>query len=131
MSRCPREANVTKGPIIALSIALALVTLAGCSKPTSGGSETAGAASAATPGADFSARLCTTLRNTAPQLKAMAPASARAQLVLAIADAFQSKLEALSKVSSDIDTISTATCPEVRAPLLRSTGSASLQDAVR
>jgi hypothetical protein len=127
MSRCPREANVTKGPIIALSIALALVTLAGCSKPTSGGSETAGAASAATPGADFSARLCTTLRNTAPQLKAMAPASARAQLVLAIADAFQSKLE----VSSDIDTISTATCPEVRAPLLRSTGSASLQDAVR
>ena len=61
----------------------------------------------------------------------MAPAPARAQLVLDIADAFQAKREALAQVSSDIDTVSKVSCPEVRAPLLAATGSASLADAVR
>jgi hypothetical protein len=109
-----------------VAVALVLVTLAACSKPVPGA-----APAAVATGPDFSATLCVALRKTSLEVNGMAPAPARAQLVLGIADAFQAKGEALARVSSDIDTISKTSCPEVRAPLLAATGSASLEQAVR
>ena len=115
-----------------LAVALMLLTLAACSKPQPGAATpTAAAPAAVAAGPDFSSALCAALRKTAPEVKGMAPAPARAQLVLDIADAFDAKREALARVSSDIDMIAKTSCPEVRAPLLAVTGSASLQDAVR
>jgi hypothetical protein len=115
-----------------LAMALVLVTLGACSKPAPGEATPTGAAPAVVAtGSDFSATLCGALRKTAPEVKGLAPAPARAQLVLNLADAFQAKREALARVSSDIDTISKTSCPEIRAPLLAATGSASLQEAVR
>ena len=115
-----------------LSVALMLLALAACSKPQPGAAtSTAAAPAAVAAGPDFSSTLCVALRKTAPEVKGMAPAPARAQLVLAIADAFEAKREALARVSSDIDTIAKTSCPEVRAPLIAATGSASLQEAVR
>lgn len=113
-----------------LAVALMLLTLAACSKPQPA-TPTAAAPAAVAAGPDFSSALCAALRKTAPEVKGMAPAPARAQLVLDIADAFDAKREALARVSSDIDMIAKTSCPEVRAPLLAVTGSASLQDAVR
>jgi hypothetical protein len=115
-----------------LAVAIMLLALGGCSKPQPGATTpTAAAPAAVAAGPDFSSTLCVALRKTTPAVKGMAPAPARAQLVLDIADAFGAKREALSRVSSDIDTIAKTRCPEVRAPLLAATGSASLQDAVR
>src|SRR5512140_2624647 len=113
-----------------VAVALVLVALAACSKP-SPGAPTPDAAAPAAKGPDLSGTLCVALRKAAVEVKGMAPAPARAQRVLDIADAFQARREPLAQVSSDIDTISKVSCPEVRAPLLAATGSASLADAVR
>jgi hypothetical protein len=109
-----------------IAAALVLLTLAACSKPSPGvATPTAAAPAAVAGGPDFSAMLCVALRKTAVEVKGMAPAPARAQLVLDISDAFQAKREALARVSSDIDMISKAGCPDVRAPILAATGSTS------
>lgn len=76
-------------------------------------------------------RLCTVLRAKAPELRGMPEVGARAQLVMAIASAFDADARALGTVSSDIDAIAAAGCPEVREPLLAATHAASLQEAVR
>ncbi len=77
------------------------------------------------------ARLCDVLRQTAPEVKGMPEVGARAQLVMAIAGAFDSDAGSLATVSSDIDAIASAGCPEVREPLLAATRAKSLQEAVR
>jgi hypothetical protein len=132
MHRIARGQKTTGAAQRDVAVALLLVTLAACSKPVPGVATPTGAAPAAVAtGPDFSATLCGALRKTALEVKGMAPAPARAQLVLDIADSFQAKREALARVSSDIDPISKTSCPEVRAPLLAATGSASLEEAVR
>ncbi len=132
MHRITRGQMTTGAAQRNVAVALVLVTLAACSKPAPGVATPTGAAPVAVAtGPEFSATLCGALRKTALEAKGMAPAPARAQLVLDIADAFQAKREALARVSSDIDTISTTSCPDVRPPLLAATGSASLQEAVR
>jgi hypothetical protein len=82
-------------------------------------------------GASLPATLCGVLRKMVPEVKGMPAVGARAQLVMAIAAAFDSDATALGTVSSDIDTIASAGCTEVRAPLLAATKATSLQEAVR
>lgn len=85
---------------------------------------------AASSGA-LASKLCTVLRAKAPVLKGLSEVGARAQLVMAIGTAFDADAQALGTVSSDIDAIAAAGCPEVREPLLAATHAASLQEAVR
>ena len=82
-------------------------------------------------GTGLPAKLCGILRQTAPELKGMSEVGARAQLVMAIGTGFDANAGALGVVSSDIDTIAAANCPEVRTPLLAATKATSLQEAVR
>lgn len=118
---------------------LAACVAAGCSKPNtpvaaSPAPAEVAAALAARPAAvtgGVPARLCAVLRAEAPGLKGMSGVGARAQLVMAIATAFDSDAKSLSVVSSDIDTIASSGCAEVRAPLLAATRATSLQEAVR
>lgn len=85
------------------------------------------------PAADarLATTLCGVLRKKAPELKGMPEVAARAQLVMAIAAAFDVNAAALATVSSEIDAVSVASCPEVREPLLAATRASSLQEAVR
>lgn len=83
------------------------------------------------PSGGLAAKLCGVLRSKTPELKDMSEVGARTQLVMAIATAFDVDATALGTVSSDIDAVATAGCPEVRAPLLAATRARSLQEAVR
>ena len=123
--------------LLALTCA-GICTLSACSKtgsaPAPNGVPTGGAVDAAAPDAPsgaLAARLCTVLRSKTPELKGMPEVGARAQLVMAIGTAFDADAKALATVSSDIDAIASAGCPEVRAPLLAATRAATLQEAVR
>ncbi len=117
------------------ALLLAACTVAACSKPEPPASaapipaDPPPVAAAMTGGVP--ARLCDVLRKTAPELKGMPGVGARAQLVMAIAGAFDSDAKSLATVSSDIDAIASAGCPEVREPLLAATRAKSLQEAVR
>ena len=120
-----------------VSIALAGAVVGGlsaCSKtePTQKAGDAVVAAPTAAPASGaLASKLCTVLRAAAPELKGMSEVGARAQLVIAIGTAFDADARSLATVSSDIDAIAAAGCPEVRAPLLAATRAVSLQEAVR
>ncbi len=129
--------------LAAAGLALLAIGLGGCSKTDTAPSTASTAPSVAVApaplpasqpalqGAALPAKLCGVLRTMAPELKGMPAVGARAQLVMAIATAFDSSAVALGTVSSEIDAIATSECPEVRQPLLAATKAASLQEAVR
>lgn len=83
------------------------------------------------PTGALATKLCGVLRQKAGELQGMSEVGARAQLVMAIGTAFDADAKSLATVSSDIDAIAAAGCPEARAPLLAATRAASLQEAVR
>lgn len=118
---------------IAAAVAIAGL-LPACSKtePSPKAADAVVAAPAAAPSSGaLASKLCAVLRSKAPELQGMSEVGARSQLVMAIATAFDVDAKALATVSSDIDAIASAGCPEVRAPLLAATRAASLQEAVR
>ncbi len=130
--------NIPKPGLLFAATWICIFALSACTKngsPPEAGSNapTAAAvvAAASPPNGGLPARLCGVLRTMAPELKGMSAVGARAQLVMAIGTAFDADATSLSTVSSDIDAIAAAGCPEVRDPLLAATHSASLQEAVR
>jgi len=117
----------------------AVLSLAGCSKerpePASGGNSaepvaTATARASATSGG-FAPRLCSVLEKIAPEVRTMAPVGAQAQLVMAIANTFNTDAAALRRVSDEIDVIASTGCPAARKSLLATLKMQSLQEAVR
>ena len=124
-------------PFVAAGLAVLAFGMFGCSRtetpqPTTSAAPSVAAAPApASPVAALPAQLCGVLRAKAPGLKGMPAVGSRAQLVMAIATAFDSDAVALGTVSSEIDAIAASGCPEIRQPLLAATQAASLQEAVR
>jgi hypothetical protein len=76
-------------------------------------------------------RLCEVLRKVTAQVRQMPPVGAQAQLVMAIAAAFDNNAAALEQVSDRIDTIAAESCPAERDILLSVLKKKSLQEAVR
>jgi PBP1b-binding outer membrane lipoprotein LpoB len=77
------------------------------------------------------AKLCDVLRKVAPEVRNMSPVGARAQLVMAIAGAFDVDAAALREVSEKIDVIASESCSTERDILLSVVKMKSLQEAVR
>jgi hypothetical protein len=87
------------------------------------------AASAAS--ANLPAKLCDVLKKVTPEVRNISPVGARAQLVMAIAGAFDVNAAALQEVSEKIDVIASESCPAERDILLSVVKMKSLQEAVR
>ena len=81
--------------------------------------------------ADLPAKLCGVLRKVTPEIRNMPPVAAQAQLVMAIANAFDVNATALQEVSEKIDVIASASCSAERDILLSVVKMKSLQEAVR
>jgi len=80
---------------------------------------------------DLSPKLCKVLTELAPQAPQLSAIGTQAQLVMSIAAAFDSRADALQRVSAEIDAVATASCPTARDALLKVLKMQSLQDAVR
>jgi hypothetical protein len=77
------------------------------------------------------AKLCDVLKKITPEVRNMSPVGARAQLVMAIAGAFDVDAAALREVSEKIDVIASESCSTERDILLSVVKMKSLQEAVR
>jgi hypothetical protein len=81
--------------------------------------------------ADLPMKLCGVLKKVTPEVRNMSPVGARAQLVMAIAGAFDVNAIVLQEVSEKIDLIASASCSAEREILLSVVKMKSLQEAVR
>jgi hypothetical protein len=81
--------------------------------------------------ANLPAKLCDVLKKVTPEVRNMSPVGARAQLVMAIAGAFDVNAAALQEVSEKIDVIASESCAAERDILLSVVKMKSLQEAVR
>ena len=81
--------------------------------------------------ANLPAKLCDVLKKVAPEVRDMAPVGAQAQLVMAIASAFDVNAAALQEVAEKIDSISSQSCSAEREMLLSVLKMKTLQEAVR
>ncbi len=81
--------------------------------------------------ANSAIKLCDTLKKVAPEVQNMSPVGAQAQLVMAIASAFDVNGTALREVTEKIDLISSQSCPAERETLLSTLKMKTLQEAVR
>lgn len=86
---------------------------------------------APTASVDLSAKLCDVLKKVTPEVRNMSPVGARAQLVMAIAGAFDVNAAALQEVTEKIDVIASESCSAERDILLSVVKMKSLQDVVR
>ena len=77
------------------------------------------------------AKLCKVLEKIAPEVRQMPPVGAQAQLVMAVAAAFDNNPESLRQVSAEIDVIAAGSCAAARESLLSVLKMKSLQEAVR
>jgi hypothetical protein len=130
--------SLPSGSIIA--VCCAALVLAACTKPSddtsrSGGKESASkanpSASSKVPVGDMPTKLCKVLNELAPQAPQLSAIGTQAQLVMAIASAFDANAEALRVVNAEIDAVATASCPAARDALLKVLKMNSLQEAVR
>lgn len=126
-----------KSTLIATALTIAIAVVA-CSKQTETAAENAAppasvAAATASPvsSADLPAKLCKVLNEIAPQAPQLAAIGTQAQLVMAIASAFDTNAAALRQVTSEIDIVAAASCPASRDALLKVLKMNSLQEAVR
>jgi hypothetical protein len=126
------------GSFVAMCVAALL--LAACSKESDDASRSSGKQPAAIPNAsaqskpavaDMPAKLCKVINELAPQAPQLSAIGTQAQLVMAVASAFDANPEALRQVTSDIDTVAIASCPASREALLKVLKMNSLQEAVR
>ena len=118
-----------------LPVALAtLLTVVACSKqepaPSASGQPVAAVAQLAVSGG-LPAKLCKVLEKIAPEVRQMPPVGAQAQLVMAVAAAFDNNPESLRQVSAEIDVIAAGSCAAARESLLSVLKMKSLQEAVR
>jgi hypothetical protein len=84
-----------------------------------------------TVSANLSAKLCGVLKKVTPEVRNMSSIGARAQLVMAIAGAFDADAAALREVSEKIDVIASESCSTERDMLLSVVKMKSLREAVR
>jgi hypothetical protein len=80
---------------------------------------------------NFEGKLCKSLETVAPQAAQLGAVGTQAQLVMAVASAFDTNPTALRRVYAEIDTVASASCPAARNTLLKALKMASLQEAVR
>ena len=80
---------------------------------------------------DMPVKLCKVVNELAPQASQLSAIGTQAQLVMSIANAFDANAEALRQVVSEIDIVTTASCPASREALLKVLKMNSLQEAVR
>ncbi len=116
-----------KATLLPLALATAL-SIGACSKQPAG--PAAGAVASAL-GTALPTKLCDVIRKVTPEVRQMPPVGAQAQLVMAIAAAFDNNATALAQVSDQIDTIAIGSCSAERDILLSVLKRKSLQEAVR
>ncbi|MDX2168333.1 MAG: hypothetical protein SF182_14765 [Deltaproteobacteria bacterium] len=63
-------------------------------------------------------QLCTVLKKLLPEVRDYQPAGARAQLVMAVSEAFDYEPDKLRPVRKEIDPATTASCPKEREAML-------------
>lgn len=74
--------------------------------------------------------LCAVLKQLLPQVKTYRPEGARAQLVMAIAEKYDSDATQLRQVRAQIDRTTSASCPKEREAMLDIVKTKSLAEAV-
>jgi hypothetical protein len=75
--------------------------------------------------------LCNVLKRLVPEVSAYKPEGAQAQLVMAVAEAFDYDPDKLRQVKVEIDRVTTASCPKERESMLAILKMKSLAEAVR
>ena len=76
-------------------------------------------------------KLCPILASVAAGGGGMIPEATQAQLVVAVAGAYDYDHDALSDVLAGADAATTAACPDARAAVLQATNKPSLEAAMR
>src|SRR5262245_225884 len=86
-------------------------------------------AAIADPGT-LSTSLCGVLKGVGPKTRGLEPEAARAQLVRAVAAAFDYDAAKLREVKAHIDQATSGTCPEDRQTVLANTKAKTLAEAI-
>jgi hypothetical protein len=74
--------------------------------------------------------LCAVIKKLLPEVRSFKPEGARAQLVKAVAEKFDYDAKTLRQVKTEIDQVTTATCPKDREGMLGILKMKSLSEAV-
>lgn len=123
--------------LISAATLVASLALSSCSKkvePTTAVNrpDAAGSAGSALIVATVdAAKICKVLNELAPQAPSLSAIGTQAQLVMAMASAFDANPEALRIVSAEIDAVAIASCAAARDALLKVLKMNSLREAVR
>ena len=75
--------------------------------------------------------LCGALKKVLPEVRNFAPVGAQSQLVIAIANAFNSDAKKLARVQDQIDEVTTVSCSKERTAMLALLKIKTLAEAVR
>jgi hypothetical protein len=75
--------------------------------------------------------LCSVLKKLVPEVRTYRPEGAQAQLVIAVAEAFEYDAATLRQVKEEIDQATTARCPQDRTSMLTILKMKTLAEAVR
>ena len=92
---------------------------------------TVGAGNAHAADSAFSATLCGVLKKLVPEVRTYQPLGAQAQLVMALAAAFDSDAAKMRQVATEIDSVTSSSCPKDRDSMLAILKMTSLGEAVR
>ena len=95
------------------------------------GAVAVGARTAHATDSDFAAKLCGILQKLLPEVRTYRPEGAQAQLVMALAREFDYDAAALGQVQTEIDPVTSASCPKDRDSMLTILKMKSLSEAVR
>jgi hypothetical protein len=93
------------------------------------GSLTAAGAAPATE-STLSTTLCGTLKNLVPDVRSSTPVGAQAQLVMALAEAYEANPTQLRQVKTEIDSVASTNCAAERDALLAALKTQSLSEAL-
>ncbi len=78
----------------------------------------------------MSQTLCALLKQLNPQVKTYKPEGARAQLVMAVAEKYETDAKQLRQVRAQIDQLTSSSCPKERDAMLAATKTKSLAEAL-
>lgn len=78
----------------------------------------------------MSQTLCAILKELNPQVKTYKPEGARAQLVMAVAEKYETDAKRLREVRTQIDQLTSSSCPRERDAMLGVTKTKSLSEAL-
>ena len=95
------------------------------------GAVTASASNAHAADSVFSTKLCGVLQKILPEVRTYRPEGAQAQLVMALAQTFDYDAIKLDQVRTEIDPVTSVSCPKDRDSMLAILQMQSLSEAVR